>query len=133
MSESLPETFSKFIEPEPNSGCWLWVGGRTETGYGLYTLGKQTRRAHRWAWMYTYGMLPENELDHLCRVRCCVNPKHLEIVTRVENMRRGVNQNKRKVACPQGHPYSHVSAGKRRCRTCLTQTVQRLRERRRGL
>jgi hypothetical protein len=73
------------------------------------------------------GAVPEGlELDHLCRVRGCVNPKHLEPVTHRENLMRGESWsavNARKTHCPEGHPYDETNTyidgkGRRRCREC---------------
>ncbi len=77
-----------------HDGCWLWRGG-TSNGYGLLHLSKNGRktsvRAHRFAYEAMIGPIPKGlQLDHLCRVRSCVNPKHLEPVTNAENVRRGV-------------------------------------------
>jgi hypothetical protein len=81
--------------------------------------------AHRWAYEYSIGPIPEHlELDHLCRSRNCVNPEHLEAVTHLENMGRGISHQKAKTHCPKGHPYSGEnlyvapSNGKRYCREC---------------
>lgn len=64
--------------------CWLWTGGRTADGYGTMTFS-----AHRMAFELARGPVPKNlELDHICKVRLCVNPAHLEPVTRSENLRR---------------------------------------------
>lgn len=69
-------------------GCWIWQGGITDGGYGTFFDG-HTRRAHRWAYQRFVGSVPVGlELDHLCRQKLCVNPSHLEPVTRMENMRR---------------------------------------------
>jgi hypothetical protein len=72
------------------SGCWIWQGTVTRAGYGIITLaGKRTTGAHRWAYELLAGPIPEGlTLDHLCYVPLCVNPAHLEPVTRDENKRR---------------------------------------------
>lgn len=73
-------------------GCWLWIGAVTWDGYGRLRLPDRTVRAHRWAYQRFIGTIPEGmELDHLCKTRCCVNPDHLEPVTRDENHARGDN------------------------------------------
>jgi hypothetical protein len=67
--------------------CWVWLGRIEPNGYGKR--GKQW--AHRISYERKYGPIPAGlDLDHLCRVPCCVNPDHLEPVTRSENNRRGV-------------------------------------------
>lgn len=67
------------------SGCWLWIG-HIENGYGR--IGK--RLAYRVTYERVHGPVPKGlELDHICRVRSCVNPDHLEPVTKVENILRG--------------------------------------------
>jgi hypothetical protein len=119
-----------------SDGCWFWVGAINKKGYGTFKVGSKTVIAHRWA----YGPVPEGlTLDHLCRVRHCVNPNHLEPVTSAENQRRGmVNQNKPKVACSRcGQPYDSEYQGAngntwRRCTSCKRdynrQLKRRLRE-----
>jgi DNA-binding transcriptional regulator YiaG len=71
--------------------CWIWTAQLNERGYGLSTRAMpQSRLAHRAIWVQRNGPVPDGlELDHLCRVRPCVNPEHLETVTHAENMRRG--------------------------------------------
>lgn len=65
--------------------CWYWIGARDRNGYGVFGQLK----AHRYAYTLLVGEIPQGlGLDHLCRVRRCVNPKHLEPVTQAENNRR---------------------------------------------
>lgn len=80
--------------------CWLWTGGKTSNGYGRFGVtSKDKRLAHIFAWTTLVGPVPEGlQLDHLCRVRLCVNPDHLEPVTPRENWRR-----------------SHTPVGRRGC------------------
>ncbi len=111
------------VIPEPNSGCWLWMGVLGPNGYGRIAVSGRTVQAHREMFKAHGGTLDNSrQLDHLCRVRCCVNPLHLEKVTCRENLRRGKGHGS-ETACPQGHPYSaentYVSPdGDRRCRIC---------------
>jgi HNH endonuclease len=109
------------------STCWLWMGGRNSKGYPYFYDGSRTRRAHRVAYELVCGVIPAGmTLDHLCRVRHCVNPAHLEPVSDRENILRGngwSGRNARKTHCPQGHEYTpentriHTSGG-RLCVTC---------------
>lgn len=75
--------------PEPNTGCWLYTNV-FNNGYGQIQINGRDTLAHRTAYEYFKGPIPEGlELDHLCRTKACVNPDHLEPVTRSENVRRG--------------------------------------------
>lgn len=116
------------VMPEPNSGCWLWMGALYFNGYGAFGVNRKTRRAHRIAYEALRGPIPAGlHLDHKCRVRSCVNPDHLEPVTQAENNRRGVEMvwmvNAKKTHCPRGHPYNEENtiiykSGSRACREC---------------
>jgi hypothetical protein len=79
-----------------DNGCWLWPGA-TASGYGMIRVGshsdgtRRTKAVHVVMWEHFEGPVPDGlELDHLCRVRPCSNPGHLEPVTHQENMRRMV-------------------------------------------
>lgn len=88
--------------------CWLWARS-TKDDYPMLWIGKKRYRAHRVIYEALVGLIPEGlSLDHLCRVKCCVNPEHLEPVTHAENVRRG-NSGKFQAAkthCPKGHEYT---------------------------
>ena len=108
------------------SPCWLWTEGKDGSGYGRFKINGHMVAAHRFAYELLVGSIPQGlELDHLCRVRHCVNTDHLEPVTNHVNVLRGFNnaaQNARKTHCPQGHPYDKENTslhnGRRYCRTC---------------
>ena len=78
------------VEKLPWSGCWIWMGALSANGYGNIHVRPKNIVAHRYFYEYAKGPVPSGlDLDHLCRVRCCVNPDHLQPVTRSENLRRG--------------------------------------------
>lgn len=105
-------------------GCWLWTAAIDTHGYGAFRLEGRTVKAHRLAVELERGPIPDGlVIDHLCRVRHCVNPGHLEPVTNRENILRGVSppaSNARRDTCDQGHELE-VSAwtGKRACPECV--------------
>jgi len=71
------------------SGCWLWTGS-ADNGYGQIHWKRKTGKAHRIAYEILIGPVPDGlEIDHLCRVRSCCNPAHMEPVTHRENITRG--------------------------------------------
>src|SRR3990167_10136851 len=85
------ERFLERIVPEPNTGCWLWTGGLGSHGYAQFWFNNQQGLGHRWSYKYFRGpLLPGYTIDHLCRVRSCVNPHHLEQVTYQTNILRGI-------------------------------------------
>lgn len=103
-------------------GCWLWPGS-TASGYGHL----RGTLVHRAVYEGLRGPIPEGmQLDHLCRVRLCCNPSHLEPVTNRENILRGVGvsaENARKTHCRLGHPFDASNTwtdkrGGRHCREC---------------
>jgi HNH endonuclease len=109
------------------SGCWLWTGPKNTNGYAFASRGPgHTKKViHRTLWEhYNDQVIPEGmQLDHLCRVRHCVNPEHFEVVTPSVNTLRQDHGNRRKTHCPQGHEYNEQntrinSKGKRICRAC---------------
>lgn len=66
--------------------CWLWKGGKFPTGYGAFSYDAKTRRAHRVAWEFTYGKIPEGKIIlHSCDAPSCVNPNHLRVGTNRKN------------------------------------------------
>ena len=122
----LPPRIAAKIAVDADSGCWLWTGSRSTKGYGALKVGRSPLGAHRVVYGLAYTIPEGMEIDHLCRMRRCCNPAHLEPVTGAENRRRGVEA---AIAPPFyrcGHPrtpgntYSWTSGARigRRCREC---------------
>jgi hypothetical protein len=135
ISQALADRFWSRVNK--SDGCWLWTAGRRKNGYGDFTLPpKRSALAHRVAYELTNGPIPDGlHLDHLCRVRHCVNPAHLEPVTAAENKARGMSPlaiNARKTHCVRGHLITgQVRARFRRCLQChRDRELQRVRTRR---
>ena len=115
----------------PN-GCWLWVGVKTHDGYPYWgTTGNKTVYAHRFIYEQEIGPIQKNlTLDHLCRVRHCVNPAHMDPCTIHENIARGdYGWRKRLTYCKNGHEFTPENIyfahnggrngkGRRQCREC---------------
>lgn len=118
------------------NGCWLWTRPVLRSGYAMFFVNPavRSRPAHRVAYEALVGDIPDgNQIDHLCKVRRCVNPLHLEPVTQRENILRSdafSAVNARKTHCIHGHPLSGFnlitdSNGWRKCRKCRNVSRQR--------
>ena len=133
QATSLQRFFAK-VKIAPG-GCWEWQDSLRD-GYGRFNIGCRRVSAHRFAYETFVGPIPDGlEPDHLCRNRSCVNPFHLEPVTRSVNMKRGdaglatALRERAKTHCPGGHPYDAVNTyvdrkGWRKCRPCRRQQAK---------
>lgn len=109
-----------------DTGCWIWNAALDAHGYGSFHLNGKTAYAYRVAYEWAKGPRPAGmDLDHICRDRRCVNPDHLEPVTRGENLHRSpitqTSINAAKTHCIHGHeftPENTIRDPWRRCRTC---------------
>lgn len=118
------DRFLKYVTTNPATQCWEWTGASDRSGYGAFKyLGKKIN-SHRFSYRHYKGEIPKGlDIDHLCRVRKCVNPEHLEAVTRKINVERGLSSQERKTHCIHGHAYTPENTyrypdGARECRTC---------------
>lgn len=125
------EEMYSYCAPDPNSGCWLWVDRSVDKyGYGKVWHEGVQQGAHRVSYKLAKGDIPKGMvLDHLCRVPCCVNPDHLEVVTYRENTMRGMTpvvSRLRRITithCKHGHEFNaentyFLKDGHRECREC---------------
>jgi len=144
------ERFLVKIEDGALDACWRWTGGRTQ-GYGSFRASRRSMAAHIVAYELFRGRVPSGMvLDHTCHNgdaecgggsacahRSCVNPSHLEAVTRGENVARSLHTlriddyHRAITQCPSGHDYSgtnlHVKrSGARVCRACQRERMRRL-------
>lgn len=132
MTEEERAIFSSMVVEDCASGCLVWVGRRSNYGYGMFHRNHKIGLAHRLAWTTWRGEIPPLPMciDHLCRNRACQNVDHMEVVDKVTNTMRGQSYfaiNARKTECPRGHSLSGenlvIETGPkgnrlRRCRTC---------------
>lgn len=130
------ERFMAKVQVAQPAGCWIWMGALNSHGYGNFYAGGDHGAvpAHRWAYRHLRGPIPRGlDLDHLCRMRPCVNPDHLDPVTHAENVRRGSSFGGN--TCGKGHrftpenTYIRKDTGVRVCRRCRADTEARRRAR----
>ena len=140
LDNRLPDRFWDKVIPEPNSGCWIWLGCNNGKGYGKFWIEGRKTYSHIISYVYLVDSYAEGlDLDHKCRNRICCNPDHLEPVTRKINILRGqsiaitIARNRAKTHCPKGHEYTPENTiirvnrnNARECRFCA-----RLRDRNR--
>lgn len=116
-------------------GCWEWQSADDGRGYGVMYVEKIPYKAHRISFQIFYGHIStELQVDHLCMNRRCVNPKHLELVTKEENLRRArvVGLYATRTHCKRGHELggknvfpTHAKKNLKTCRQCVLETRQR--------
>ena len=132
--ETLERYVSKIAFAE-GSDCWYWKGYVGRSGYGFFRCNL-SNYAHRVSYEWFVGSIPEGlQVDHLCRVRNCVNPDHLEAVTRKENILRGISAsalNAQKTNCKRNHPLTEENTyvrpnGARNCKVCRLEKQRKYR------
>lgn len=127
-ANTVADFWAKVDKTSDPRGCWLWQGTVNSKGYGQIRIASKAHRTHRLAYRLVVGDIPDGLcLDHLCRVRHCCNPDHLEPVTNRENILRGIGPsaiNAATTRCVEGHEFSpgntHIvpTTGERRCKIC---------------
>lgn len=128
------------VNKKGDDDCWDWIGCLSNFGYGHFSVMSDYIPAHRYSYELIVGIIPENlVIDHLCRNRKCVNPKHLEPVTDQVNILRGVGRaaiHAKKTHCIHGHPFDEINTrfrikGDRNwrvCRVCKRESDIRIRD-----
>lgn len=124
---SLPAHFwSKVTKTD----CLVWQGSQNSKGYPCFGVNGVSQLAHRLAWEDAHGSIPEGlTIDHLCRVRACVNVEHMELVSVAENSRRQPRVLRVGGECRHGHLIASEAdiytsrRGSRECRACRRETA----------
>lgn len=141
MSKSVRERLLSRLIIEPETGCLLWTGGRSD-GYGRIKIDGKPRQVHQVMYEMFADPIPDGLVpDHLCRVRHCASLAHLEYVTRRVNALRGESfsaVNAVKTHCDSGHEYDLLNTywtpdNKRRCRACDRDNTARYKARKKML
>ena len=100
-----PDLHAKLTVRE--DGCWAWAGEMNKNGYASLRKLHTRTLIHREAWRFFIPLNEGDVLDHLCRNRGCSNPRHMDLVTRQENTKRGQSPSALKAKqhyCKRGHP-----------------------------
>ncbi|MFI6681910.1 HNH endonuclease signature motif containing protein [Kribbella sp. NPDC050470] len=124
------ERIARSIRVDPESGCWLWLDAVDTSGYGILRFRGAYWKAHRLSYSVHVGPIPDGlVIDHLCRVRRCVNPEHMVTVTSRENTRRGLSGVLR-THCKRGHEVTPENSYVRKdgsifCRPCALESARR--------
>lgn len=104
------ENFLQKVEPDPNSGCWLWAGCQTGGGYGKVKVAQRTGLAHRHAYALMVGPISEGKIIcHRCDTPLCVNPAHLYAGTDLDNSRDKMARGRDRKATGEANPNAKLT------------------------
>ncbi len=96
------ERFLNKVMPEPNTGCWLWIGAKFNDGYGSFYLNGENVRAHRFSYLYHIGAADNLNVCHTCDTPSCVNPQHLFLGTHKQNVEDKVRKGRQAIGMNHG-------------------------------
>ena len=141
VRKTAEQRFAEKYTVNAKTGCWEWIGVIQQNRYGKFAADGEVM-AHRWSYKHYRLPIPKGlEIDHLCRVRHCVNPWHMELVTHAENMQRsdcsgnGGLFNRDKTHCKHGHEFTPENTritndkGWRECIACRRLSSRKHKER----
>jgi hypothetical protein len=117
-SETPTEIIQRLSMPVPECGCYAWLGAHSRGYAKMQWFEGKTRMRARVARFLCEPIPNGLEVDHLCRMRWCVNPDHLELVTHQENIRRHWESYTPPKTCPKGHPIDKQWGRFRWCHAC---------------
>lgn len=97
---TLLERLERSVIPVTECGCWIWTGHLNGNGYGRISVNGRNEQTHRVSWSIHRGPIPNGQhVLHHCDVRCCVNPDHLFLGTRADNMQDMIRKGRQRLVC----------------------------------
>ena len=131
----MSEIFDRYLEKvqlNSETGCWDWIAGISKDGYGLFYVEKVVHKAHRLSYQFFVNdLLADQVVHHRCENKLCVNPDHLEAMTKEVH---GTLNKKERTHCPRGHKLTEANTweckdGRKRCATCANEYYWKNRDR----
>ena len=127
MKRNTPTDFWKYVDRGLAQDCWSWVGSVGAYGHGQFRIAGEMEKAHRFSYELLVGPIPKAmHLHHTCGNARCVNPSHLELLSRREH----ATVHRVKNTCINGHSLGdpsnvYLRNGVRHCRSCRRDNSRR--------